>query len=238
MYPMRPIKKLLAALLLAITFFGTTGTANAQQPNILLITADDLNYDSLGCYGNKLPGVTPNLDRLASEGVRFQHAYVTIAICQPCRASIMTGRYPHRSGAMGFDAIDDDVPTLPETLRANGYYTAVIGKAVHTIPSRHKRAFDETYDMQDLGNGRSPERYRETTAAAIAKAGSDGKPFFLNVNLHDPHRPFANSAQEQRGKKPKIWEGVPLVDEPYSPDEVPLPGFLPHLPEVPLQMSE
>ncbi|MFK7770040.1 MAG: sulfatase [Mariniblastus sp.] len=213
-------------------------SASDDRPNILLVTADDLNWDSLGCFGNKLPGVTPNLDRLASEGVRFEHAYVTIAICQPCRASIMTARYPHRSGALGFDEINAGVPTLPETLRESGYYTAAIGKAVHTIPSRHKTAFDETFDMHELGYGRSPKRYRETTSAAIAKAKDNGKPFFLNVNMHDPHRPFANAPQEQREKKPKLWKGVPLVANPYKPDEVPLPGFLPDLPKVRLEMAE
>lgn len=210
----------------------------AERPNILLITADDMNWDSLGCFGNELPGISPNLDRLADQGVRFQHAYVTIAICQPCRASIMTARYPHASGALGFDKIKKDVPTLPETLREADYYSACIGKAVHTIPSRHKTAFDETYDMADLGYGRSPKRYRETTTGAINKAKQQDKPFFLNVNLHDPHRPFANAPQEQRAKRPKAWQGVPLVENPYKPDEVPIPGFLPDLPEIRMEMAE
>lgn len=209
-----------------------------SRPNVLLITADDMNWDSLGCFGNQLEGISPHLDKLASEGIRLEHAYVTIAICQPCRASIMTGRYPHNSGALGFDKINAGVPTLPETLHQSGYYTAAIGKAVHTIPSRHKTAFDETYDMHELGYGRSPRRYRETTAGAIAKAKAGGQPFFLNVNLHDPHRPFANAPQEQRLKKPELWEGVPIVDNPYKADEIPLPGFLPDLPNVRLEMAE
>ncbi|MCP4852889.1 MAG: sulfatase [Fuerstiella sp.] len=197
-----------------------------------------MNWDSLGCFGNSLKGVSPHLDKLASEGVRFEHAYVTIAICQPCRASIMTGRYPHGSGALGFDKINAGIPTLPETLRESGYYTAAIGKAVHTIPSRHGTAFDETYDMHELGYGRSPKRYREITSSAIDKAKADGKPFFLNVNMHDPHRPFANAPQEQREKNPKLWDGVPIVENPYKPEKVPLPGFLPDLPQVRMEMAE
>ena len=106
------------SLLIAICLANTS--VSADHPNILLITADDLNWDSLGCFGNPLPGVSPNLDRLAGDGLRFEQAYVTIAICQPCRASIMTGRYPHRSGALGFNEINPDVPTLPETLRSIG----------------------------------------------------------------------------------------------------------------------
>ena len=229
------LPRLIACLLFCVSL---APAVLADRPNVLLITADDMNWDSLGCFGNELQGVSPNLDRLASQGVRFEQAYVTIAICQPCRASIMTGRYPHRSGALGFDKINKGVPTLPEALKADGYYSACIGKAVHTVPSRHKTAFDETYDMADLGYGRSPKRYRQTTSGAIVKAKEQGKPFFLNVNLHDPHRPFANAPQEQRAKRPKAWEGVPLVENPYQPDEVPLPGFLPDLPEIRMEMAE
>lgn len=230
-----------ACFLVIALLFGlplTPTTVASERPNILLITADDMNWDSLGCFGNQLEGVSPHLDKLASQGVRFEHAYVTIAICQPCRASIMTGRYPHRSGALGFDKINPGVPTLPETMRESGYYTAAIGKAVHTIPDRHSTAFDETYDMHELGYGRSPKRYRETTSGAIAKARTGGQPFFLNVNLHDPHRPFAGAPQEQRDKTPKLWEGVPRIANPYKPDEIPLPGFLPDLPNVRLEMAE
>ena len=74
----------------------------AKQPNVLLITADDMNWDAVGAYGCPVEGTTPNLDRLASEGVRFDHAHVTIAVCQPSRSAMMTGRYPHRSGGEGF----------------------------------------------------------------------------------------------------------------------------------------
>ena len=68
----------------------------------MFITLDDMNRDSMGVYGSKVPGTTPNMDRLAKEGLRFEHGHVTIAICQPTRAVWMTGRYPHNSGALGF----------------------------------------------------------------------------------------------------------------------------------------
>jgi len=231
---------LVLSAVFAGVFFTAPNASADEKPrlNFLLITADDMNWDSPGCFGNTLPGVTPNIDKLATQGARFEQAYVTIAICQPCRASIMTARYPHRSGALGFNKIIPGIPTLPETLKAAGYYTACIGKAVHTIPSRHKTAFDETYDMADLGYGRSPVRYRDTTQGAIDQAKKQNKPFFLNVNLHDPHRPFANAPQEQRARNPKAWEGVPLVANPYKPEEVKVPGFLPDLPEVRMEMAE
>ena len=91
--------------------------------NVLFINVDDMNRDSVGVYGAKVAGTTPNIDKLAAEGLRFEHAHVTAAICQPTRAVWMTGRYPHNNGALGFDEIGADVPTLPETLRQKGFYT-------------------------------------------------------------------------------------------------------------------
>ena len=92
-----------------------------EQLNVMFITLDDMNRDSMGVYGSKVPGTTPNMDRLAKEGLRFEHGHVTIAICQPTRAVWMTGRYPHNSGALGFTKIKPDVPTLPETLRKRDF---------------------------------------------------------------------------------------------------------------------
>ena len=200
------------ALLLATGAAAQDLAPQATKPrNVLLLTADDLSRGSVGAFGGRLEGATPNLDALAREGMRFWHAHVAVAICQPCRATIMTGRYPPRNGALGFDPIRAGVPTLPETLRAAGYLTGVFGKTNHTLPSR-KDAFDVAVPQKDLGNGRSPERYRAEAAAFFARAKADGKPFFLNANTHDPHRPFATRA--------------------YAPGDVPVPGFLPDLPDV------
>ena len=91
-------------------------SARYESLNVMLITADDLNYNSVGCYACAIPGITPNIDALARQGMMFTRAYVNIAVCQPCRQSIMTGRYPHNNGAPGFDPIDPDVPTLQEQL--------------------------------------------------------------------------------------------------------------------------
>ena len=88
--------------------------------NILLITADDLNYDSPNIVRGAAADLTPNIDRLAKEGLRFTHAHVTVAVCQPSRETLMTGRYPHRSGAIGFVPVNPDVPTLQEILHAAG----------------------------------------------------------------------------------------------------------------------
>jgi len=92
--------------------------------------------------------------------------------------------------------------------------------------------------MHELGYGRSPKRYRERTAGAVQNAIAAGKSFFINVNMHDPHRPFANAPQERRDQRPELWAEVPLVENPYDPAKIPLPGFLPDLPEVRLEMAE
>jgi arylsulfatase A-like enzyme len=117
-------KNALAALLRA---------GNAAPPNIVLIYADDIGYGDLGCYG--AGGVrTPNVDRLASEGLRFTNAYATSATCTPSRYSLLTGRYAFRdknvrilAGDAGL-VIDASRKTLPAMLRKAGYTTGVVGK--------------------------------------------------------------------------------------------------------------
>src|SRR3954447_120838 len=101
--------------------------AAAPPTNLLIITADDMNADSPGFMGNPF-GATPNLDRFAADAVRFERCHVAAPICQPSRSAIMTGRVPHRNGALGFNPIRQDVPTLVEMLRDQGYFTAAIHK--------------------------------------------------------------------------------------------------------------
>jgi arylsulfatase A-like enzyme len=128
----------LAASLPAI---GTSGRARAEgpgtgrPPNIVYILADDLGYGDLGCYNpdSKIP--TPNLDRLAAEGIRFTDAHAPTSVCTPTRYAILTGRYSWRSrlksgvlGPWGGPLIAADRLTVPGLLRAHGYATACLGK--------------------------------------------------------------------------------------------------------------
>ncbi|MEM7314486.1 MAG: sulfatase-like hydrolase/transferase, partial [Planctomycetota bacterium] len=87
------------AATLAVASWAIAQTASASRPpNIVLIIADDMNWDDCGAYGH--PSIrTPNIDRLADEGLLFQHAYLTTSSCSPSRASIITGKYPHNTGA-------------------------------------------------------------------------------------------------------------------------------------------
>jgi N-sulfoglucosamine sulfohydrolase len=203
--------------------------ANAEQPNMLLITVDDMNRDSVGAYGCPIKGITPNIDKLAAQGTSFDQGFVNIAICQPCRAVLMTGRYPHRNGALGFNKINADCPSLPEALGKGGYYNGLIGKAIHVIPSRHA-AFDFIRDQKELGQGRDPAAYATAIRDVIDGAKKAGKPFFAMANAHDPHRPFSGS----NGDSKKL----PPVTRRITPEEVVVPGFLPDLPDIRTELAE
>jgi arylsulfatase A len=157
-------------------------------PNIIFIYADDLGWGDLGCYGNPLIR-TPNLDRMAAEGMRFTQFYSAAPLCSPSRAALLTGRYPIRSG-MSFVLFPDSLGGLPtgeltiaEILRPRGYATHMVGKwhlghLPRHLPTRH--GFDGYFgipysnDMSLQTNPVYEEIFREVgrtrnTAAALAR---------------------------------------------------------------------
>lgn len=101
----------------------------AKQPNILFVYSDQHRADVLGCAGNSIVA-TPNLDRLASEGTRFEHVWTESPICQPARASLLTGQFPTEHGILGnfAEECDPTWDTFPKALQQAGYETAVVGK--------------------------------------------------------------------------------------------------------------
>lgn len=229
---------------LFLFFVALTGVclSNFADPklNVMFITLDDMNRDSVGIYGSKVKGTTPNIDKLAKQGLRFEHGHVSIAICMPTRAVWMTGRYPHNSGALGFTKINPNVPTLPETLLKNGFMTGILGKTEHVVPSRTK-AFGYSRDRSEMDNGRSQELYGKFTAEFLGQVKREAKPFFLMINAHDPHRPFDNRkpadqriVAEETGEKKKKGRGAdyPSPSRIYHPEEIVIPGFLPDLPPI------
>ena len=116
------MKTLFAALLLLTTALP------AKQPNVLFILCDDLRPDALGCYGS--PHVkTPNIDKLAAEGVRFENSFCTTSLCSPSRASILSGVYAHKHGVTNnFTEYPDSMKSFPGVLQKAGYATAYVGK--------------------------------------------------------------------------------------------------------------
>ena len=207
-----------------------------KRPNILLITADDMNWDAPGCFGGRMPEITPNIDRLAAEGMRFEYAHITIAVCQPSRSVLMTGRYPHRNGAEGFQPINRNVPTLQEQLNKAGYMQGILGKVKHLAPPE-KFKWDMVEDFQDLGCGRNPELYYKYAGDFFRQAANQNQPFFLMANSHDPHRPFHGSKQEQR-KFAKVLKDIPAPSRVYKGEEIEVPGFLADLPNVRKEIAQ
>ena len=194
--------------------------------NVLLLTSDDLNYDSPGFMGCRVPDITPNLDGFARGCLRFDRGHVTVASCQPSRQCMMTGRYPHNMDAPGFDPIAEDVTTLQERLHAIGYLNGILGKETHLAPP-HKFCWDQFTPASELGRGRDPQRYYEESKSYLERAKSEGKPFFLMANSHDPHRPLAGSDDEIRR-----WNEHLPVSRTIRPEEVEVPDFLPDIPGV------
>jgi arylsulfatase A-like enzyme len=168
-------------IFLAVTIFlATTISAQNKKPNIILFIADDVSWDDLGCYGN--PDVkTPNIDKLALQGIRFDNFFLTASSCSPSRNSIITGRYPHNTGACELHTEPPlNMVSFPEILRQNGYYTAQSGK--FHMGEYAMRGFDLTSQGEKIGDG-GEELWLETI-----KNRPREKPFFMWFAALDAHR--------------------------------------------------
>ncbi len=124
------MRRLLPLLLLILpaTSQGLASNVDDAPPNILLIYTDDHSAAAVSCYGSRINS-TPNIDRIAREGLRFDNAFCTNAICAPCRAVVLTGVHSHVNGLMdNGDVFDGSQPTFPQLLQGAGYQTALIGK--------------------------------------------------------------------------------------------------------------
>jgi len=188
---------------------------------VVLILADDLGYGDLGCYG-QTKFKTPHLDRMAAEGARLTNFYASCCFCAPTRASLMTGRYPFRSGMTGNPTPDMGINDLgipaselllPELFQAAGYATACIGKwhlghKPEFYPTRH--GFDEYFgilysnDMRPVELRENEEKYefpvtqttltrRYTERAIRFIERNKERPFFLYLPHVMPHKPLAAS---------------------------------------------
>jgi len=182
------------------------------RPNVILFTADDLG-PQLGCYGDR-DAVTPNLDKLASEGVRFTTAYVTQSSCSPSRSSILTGLYPHQNGQVGLShhnySMNKAYPSIPSILKNAGYKTAIFGK-LHIEP---KSAFDFDFSCLDHKLNITDRDVKELTGIAEGFiTDAQDSPFFMMFNAIDPHRPFSDQLS-----------GIP--EKPLTADDVSAMPFL------------
>jgi N-sulfoglucosamine sulfohydrolase len=197
-------------------------TEPSPRPNILLFTSDDMNFDSPGVSGGPIKDLTPNIDQLATRGMRFLHLYSDVAVCQPVRQGMLCGRYPHRNGSMGFFPLRPEVVTLNMRLHEAGYLISTFGKNRHHQPAEKFHA-DPAVD----GISRHPSKLGEATREFVRRARGEGKPFFHNVNCYDPHRPFIGMKGPDdlaEGEAPSRW---------IKPEEITgVPGFLEDLPDI------
>ena len=222
-----PIPRL---LVLTVTIFALTLATHLQscaedsRPNIVLVIADDMNWDDCGVYGH--PTIrTPSIDRLAEDGLRFQHAYLTTNSCSPSRASIITGKYPHNTGAEQLHwPIPANMPTFVGKLKSRGYYSVAAGK--WHMGDAIRDHFDKIYEASAAGfvlpsgkDGEPPKMIAaqpsgcEDWERALDERDMS-KPFFAWLAALDPHREYQEGA----------------LDPPHQTSDVIVP---PHLPDAP-----
>lgn len=217
--------------------------AKSALPNVIMIYCDDLGYGDVGCYGSKIP--TPNIDKMAAEGIRFTHFYSASPVCTPSRASLLTGRYAVRTGMPSVIGPGDQsgLPStetnIAQVMKKTGYRTMCIGKWHLGDAARHlptNKGFDEYYgipysnDMLPrplLHNNEVIEQPAQLdtltpryTAQAIRfiTAGSD-KPFFLYLPHTYPHIPLGASPKF-RGKSGFGLYGDVVMELDWSVGEI------------------
>lgn len=205
-------------LIILIAFFifknVSSQNFNENRPNILLICVDDLRTN-LGVYGDK-QAITPNIDKLAEQGVTFRNHQVQYAVCGPTRAVLTTGLMPEVTGVIGFKPIRGKIPNLiflPEYFKNNGYITAAAGK-VHdprtvgdgkhgdgdditswSIPYKAPKGGFNVKGMSMDASDLPDEKYidgiiRVEGINLLEKVSKYDKPFFLAVGFKKPHEPF------------------------------------------------
>jgi N-sulfoglucosamine sulfohydrolase len=209
-----------------------------DRPNVVLIVTDDHGRGDLGCYGHPVLR-TPNLDKLAAEGVRFTHAFCTTASCSASRSVILSGLYNHYNGQYGHQHAYhhflsfDYVRSLPVLLSQAGYRTARIGK-YHVAP-------DEVYKFETVlrGNERNAAQMADNCRPFLN--APDNQPFFLYFCTSDPHRGGgkATDLPYQPDRFGNREQGYPGVEEVrYDPKDVIVPDFLPDTPECRAELAQ
>jgi arylsulfatase len=183
-----------------LAWLGAGGLwAGAAQPNFIFFISDDISQQDHGCYGHPVIQ-TPHIDRLASTGMRFDEAYLTVSSCSPTRCSIITGRYPHNTGAPELHSkLPDDQIRFPELLRQAGYYTALSGK--NHMFGKPDRAFDRM--------ARGGEPGGSSDWVELVRDRPKDQPFFFWFAAYDAHRGW------------KVSDHAPE----YDPEEVVVPPY-------------
>lgn len=203
-----------AALVLLMLFFPLILCAQKKQtqPNIIFLLVDDMGYTDVGCFGSSFYE-TPNIDALAKRGMRFMNAYTAASICSPTRGSIMTGKYPVRTGITDWIPgqkvnntkliqpktallLADQEITFAEIIKKQGYSTFYAGKwHLGDKPTSDPltQGFDEYYSAKELRQSKSPvttDSLTSNTEAFITRKAKEKKPFLAFVSYYDVHTPM------------------------------------------------
>lgn len=212
-------------------------TDAADRPNVLLISIDDLN-DWVGCLQGHPQAMTPNIDRLAKMGTLFANAHCQSPVCNPSRASMMTGRYPHTSGIyflspdLKQSPVLRDLKTIPEVFAANGYKTLATGKLFHSGDKRFFEQYQRSggfgpspkkkisqphgHPLWDWGAYPEDDELMPDMKAAKWAVGQlkekHVKPFFMGVGFYRPHVPMY-APQKWFDLHPRSSIQLPLVDD-------------------------
>ncbi len=221
--------KVLTILLLFLTFESLIFGAS-KKPNVLLVSIDDLN-DWVGCMGGHPQAITPNIDRVAKMGTLFNNSHCQSPVCNPSRASMMTGRYPHTSGVYFLSPDLKEAPvlknlkTMPEVFADYGYKTMAAGKIFHRgdkrffqeyLPTggfgpRPKKKISQPHGHPLWDWGVFPDDDNVMPDMKCAKWAVDqlsqkhDKPFFIGVGFYRPHVPmFATKKWFDMHPKDKI----------------------------------
>ena len=202
------------ALAVAYTAWG----AAPSRPNILFIMTDDHAAHALSCYGSRINN-TPNLDRIAKTGMRFERCFVVNSICAPSRASILTGKYSHLNGVPVFNRFDGSQPHIARMLRDSGYFTGMIGKwhlgsaptgfdVWSILPGQgayHNPAFLTPQGRTNM-TGYATDLITDQALDFIKHRPKD-RPFFLMYHHKAPHRPWEPDAKHAR-----LYEDVQIPE--------------------------
>jgi len=214
---------------LVLTLFSGGAWTTDERPNIVFIMSDDHAVRAVSAYGDSLVE-TPNIDRIAAAGMRFDRAYVGNALCGPSRATMLTGMHSHGNGFYSNEwsgPFNGNQQTLPSLLQGAGYQTAVIGKwHLYSDPVGfdHWEVIDNQMEQGTYYNPsfRSPAGLEETTGYVadlvtdkaiewLNSAKTDQQPFFLIYNHKTPHRDWLPGPQELAA-----WDEKTRVAEPAT----------------------
>jgi len=197
--------------------FLSFGLSATKQPNFLVILADDCTYNDLPLYGGQ-NAKTPNIDKLASEGLTFNRAFLAEAMCQPCRSELYSGQYPLRNGcAWNHSGSLPLVTSMPHHLGERGYRVGLAGK-VHVKPVK-------AYPFQKVGGFdpscvRNPTQPHKLAGINQFMSREDKQPFCLVVALVEPHVPWvmgdASWYPPKKLKLPPNLADTPRTREDYS----------------------